>query len=82
VVEARDASVPSMAQDSLALVQDSRPLQLGASFVGHCSGARAQLLYSPPEWDGRLVVVCGDSVVTPPPSPGSAWPKATLDCND
>jgi hypothetical protein len=30
-----------MAQDSLALAQDSRPPQLGASLVGRCLGAYA-----------------------------------------
>jgi hypothetical protein len=40
VVKVQDATVPSMAQDSLALVQ--------VSWLGHCSGPRTQSSCTPP----------------------------------
>jgi hypothetical protein len=67
VVEAQDAAVPSMAQDSLALAQDSWPPQLGASSVGHCSGVCTQSSHhAPPMCDGGQVVECGGSAVVLP----------------
>jgi hypothetical protein len=42
------------------------PLQLSASSVGLCSGARTQPLCTFPERDGGEMVDCGGSVVIPP----------------
>jgi hypothetical protein len=55
-----------MAQDSLALAQDSWLPQLSASFVSRFSSVCAQSLHAPPGRDGGQVVECGGSVVVLP----------------